>query len=89
MLKKQTKFLYLKKIDPNLLSLLSLTICLRYKKSILDDVPGVGKSRKTALLRHFKTFKAIREATVEELAAAPSMNKVAAEALYNSIREKK
>lgn len=61
----------------------------RYKKSILDDVPGVGKSRKTALLRHFKTFKAIREATVEELAAAPSMNKPAAEALYNSIREKK
>ena len=35
--------------------------------STLDDIPGVGKKRRDDLLRHFKTVKQIREATVEEL----------------------
>ena len=61
----------------------------RIKKSILDDVPGIGKARKNALLKHFKTFKAIKEASIEELAAAPTMNRAAAEALYESIRKEK
>src|SRR5205814_817022 len=37
--------------------------------SRLDDIPGVGPARKKALLRKFGSVKAIREATVEELAA--------------------
>ncbi len=39
----------------------------RQIKSILDEVPGVGKSAKRALLTHFGKIAAIRTATVEEL----------------------
>ena len=37
--------------------------------SALDDVPGVGSRRKAALLKHFGTLKAVREASAEEIAA--------------------
>ena len=39
----------------------------RMKGSVLDDIPGVGPTRKAALLRHFKSIKAIRGATVAQL----------------------
>jgi excinuclease ABC subunit C len=44
---------------------------LREKKigSKLDDIKGVGEARRNALLKHFKTIKAIEAATYEELAA--------------------
>ncbi len=51
-------------------------------KSVLMEVPGVGKARRTALLKHFGSLKRIREATLEEIAQAPSMNKSAAEAVF-------
>ncbi|MBI2966069.1 MAG: excinuclease ABC subunit UvrC [Chloroflexi bacterium] len=44
-------------------------------KSALDLVPGVGPKRKRQLLRQFGSVKAIREATVEELASAPGMTR--------------
>ncbi len=47
-------------------------------KSKLDDIPGIGPKRKTALLRHFGSITRIRAASVEELAAAPGMNRAAA-----------
>lgn len=37
--------------------------------SALENIPGVGEKRRNALLKHFKTVKAIREADVSELAA--------------------
>ncbi len=36
--------------------------------STLDDVPGIGPSRKRALLKRFGTFAGVRQASVEELA---------------------
>jgi excinuclease ABC subunit C len=42
--------------------------------SVLDNVPGVGPRRKSALLRHFGSVQRIREASREELAAATGMN---------------
>ena len=51
-------------------------------KSILDDIPGVGDKRRKALMRHFKSLEAIREADVEELAAVESMNLSAAQKVY-------
>ena len=39
----------------------------RVKGSALDEIPGVGEARRTALLKQFKSIKAIREASVEEL----------------------
>lgn len=51
--------------------------------SELLEIEGIGKSRAAALLKHFKTVKAIKNATVEELCAAPSMTRTAAEKVYN------
>ena len=50
-------------------------------KSILDDVPGIGETRRNALLQHFGSLQKIRAASVEEIALAPGMNKKAAEQL--------
>ncbi len=50
-------------------------------RSILDDIPGIGPKRRLALIRHFKSIEAIREASVEEIAAAPGMNLKTAEAV--------
>jgi excinuclease ABC subunit C len=43
--------------------------------SALDSVPGIGPRRKRALLRQFGSVKAIREASVSELATAKGMTK--------------
>jgi excinuclease ABC subunit C len=48
-------------------------------RSALDEVPGVGPKRKKALLRKFGSLKAVREATVEEIAATPGFNRAVAE----------
>ncbi|MGD2206949.1 MAG: helix-hairpin-helix domain-containing protein, partial [Anaerolineae bacterium] len=53
--------------------------------SILDDVPGIGPKRRSALLKHFGSIKAIRQASVEELAAVPSMTRKAAEQVKGSL----
>ncbi len=42
--------------------------------SALDTIPGIGLIRKRALLRKFGSVQAIREASIEELAAAKGMN---------------
>jgi excinuclease ABC subunit C len=38
-------------------------------QSVLENIPGIGEGRKKALLRHFGSLKAVREATAEALAA--------------------
>lgn len=50
--------------------------------STLTQIEGVGEKRAKALLHHFRTVKAIAEATQEELAAAPGMTKPAAAKVY-------
>ena len=52
-------------------------------KSILDDIPGIGQARRKALMRQFKDIETVRRASVEELAAAPQMNRRAAQAVYD------
>lgn len=56
-------------------------------KSILDDIPGIGDTRRKALMRHFKSIDAIREAQVEELAEIPGMNQKAAQNVYEFFRK--
>ena len=51
------------------------------RESVLDDVPGIGPAKKKALLRHFGSLAAMRQASEEELAAAPGMTAGLAEAL--------
>ena len=57
----------------------------RVKASALDAVPGVGEKRKEQLLRHFKSLKAIKAATQEELAEA--VGKATAEKIYHHFHE--
>lgn len=52
-------------------------------RSVLDEITGIGATRRRELLRHFKNIEAIRTASLEELSAAPSMNKKSAESVYN------
>ena len=51
-------------------------------KSVLDEIPGIGPARRKALMRHFQSLEAIREADVETLADVPSMNRAAAEKVW-------
>ncbi len=51
--------------------------------SILDDIEGIGPSRRKALLLHFKDVDAIKNASIEELSQVPGMNKKAAQAVYD------
>ena len=51
-------------------------------RSVLDEIEGIGATRRKALLRSFGTVEAIRDASEEELAHAPSMNRAAAARVY-------
>ena len=51
--------------------------------SVLDEIPGVGPSRRKALMMRFPSLDAIRQADVKELADTPSMNVKAAQAVYD------
>lgn len=51
--------------------------------SILDDIEGIGPTRRKALMRTFKSFEAIRDASFEELANAESMNARSAQQVYD------
>ncbi len=54
-------------------------------RSALDVIPGIGKKRKAALLRHFKTVDKIREATAEEIREVPGMTRAAADAVKHHL----
>jgi excinuclease ABC subunit C len=51
-------------------------------RSVLDDIPGVGPKRRTALLRHFGGLARIRRATLEELTETTGINTPTAQAVY-------
>lgn len=50
--------------------------------SILDDIPGIGDTRRKALMKHLKSIEAVQAADVEELAQIPGMNRAAAENVF-------
>jgi excinuclease ABC subunit C len=53
--------------------------------SLFDDVPGIGPARRAALLRRFGSVRALRDASVEEIAAAPLMSTALAERLKSAL----
>ena len=55
-------------------------------RSQLDQIPGIGEKRRTALLQTFKSLKRVREATIEELEAA--VPHIAAQAVYDYFHSK-
>ncbi|MBX9934826.1 MAG: excinuclease ABC subunit UvrC [Methylobacterium sp.] len=52
-------------------------------KNPLDEIGGIGPSRKRALLHHFGTVKAIERAAFEDLAKTPGVNAATARAVYD------
>ena len=53
----------------------------------LDEVAGVGPTRKRALLRHFGTAKAVSRAGVEDLMTVEGVSRALAEAIYDHFHE--
>ncbi len=51
--------------------------------SPLDEVPGVGPARKKALLMHFGTARAVRDASLEDLTRAPGVSETVARVVYD------
>ena len=49
----------------------------------LDEVPGIGPSRKKALLMHFGSAKAVRGAALEDLERAPGISRAMAQAIHD------
>ncbi len=55
------------------------------QRSVLDSIPGVGPSRKRALLRKFGSVRALQDASVEEIAATDGLSRRLAETVKRSI----
>ncbi|RYX83779.1 excinuclease ABC subunit UvrC [bacterium] len=54
-------------------------------KSLLDDIPGIGETRRNALLTHFGSLQKIRAASVDEIAAVPGMTRPLAEKMQEML----
>ena len=52
-------------------------------QSVLDEIKGIGKTRKNSLLQHFKGIDALRQATISELEEIPGIPKDVASNIYN------
>ncbi|MFC5503884.1 MULTISPECIES: excinuclease ABC subunit UvrC [Hyphomicrobiales] len=52
-------------------------------KNPLDEIPGIGPTRKRALLLHFGTVKAIKRAKLDDLMRAPGVNAATAKAVHD------
>lgn len=57
--------------------------------SLLDDIEGIGPTRRKALLKHFKSLENIRDASLDALEQAPSMNVKSAKQVYDFFHESK
>ena len=57
----------------------------RVRQSALDAVPGIGPKRKRALLRKFGSVKALRAASIEEIAATQGVSRRLAETVKRSL----
>ncbi len=50
--------------------------------SILDDISGIGPTRRRALMKYFQSLEAIQAADIEEIMKVPAMNRQSAEQVY-------
>ncbi|KJK34582.1 excinuclease ABC subunit C [Streptomyces variegatus] len=53
----------------------------RFRSSPLDDVPGLGDTRKQALLKHFGSLKKLRSATIDQMCEVPGIGRKTAETI--------
>jgi excinuclease ABC subunit C len=57
----------------------------RMLRSPLENIKGIGKTRRLVLLKHFGSVDAVRQASVDELSALKGMNRKAAEELKKAL----
>lgn len=55
------------------------------KRSVLEDIPGVGPKRRRELLRHFGGIQEIQRASVEEIAKVSTISLTIAEEIYSAL----
>lgn len=55
--------------------------------SVLDDIPGIGPSRRKALMKKYQSLDEMKKATQEDLADTESMNEKTAEAVYEFLHK--
>ncbi|MCW8099269.1 excinuclease ABC subunit UvrC [Streptomyces tauricus] len=53
----------------------------RFRASPLDDVPGLGETRKQALIKHFGSVKKLRSATIDQICEVPGIGRKTAESI--------
>ncbi|MGW2449088.1 excinuclease ABC subunit UvrC [Streptomyces sp. NPDC001675] len=53
----------------------------RFRAGPLDDVPGLGDTRKQALIKHFGSVKRLRSATIEQIQEVPGIGRKTAETI--------
>lgn len=56
--------------------------------STLEEIPGIGKKRRIALMKHFKDINKIKTATIEELMKVDGINKTAAQNIVDYYSDK-
>ncbi|MBQ0926501.1 excinuclease ABC subunit UvrC [Saccharopolyspora endophytica] len=59
----------------------------RMTSSTLDAIPGLGETRRAALLKHFGSVKKLRQASVEDIVAVPGIGRSTAETVHAALAE--
>ncbi|MEX2395282.1 MAG: excinuclease ABC subunit UvrC, partial [Actinomycetota bacterium] len=57
------------------------------RRSVLDEIPGVGKERKMNLLKWFGSVEGLKKATVDEIRAVPGIPRHVAEAIHKRLEK--
>jgi excinuclease ABC subunit C len=57
------------------------------RRSLLDDIPGVGRTRKTSLMKWFGSVEALQRATVDEIRAVPGIPRHLAETIHRRFQK--
>ncbi|MGI8307225.1 excinuclease ABC subunit UvrC [Saccharopolyspora hattusasensis] len=57
----------------------------RMTSSTLDAIPGLGETRRAALLKHFGSVRKLRQAGVDEIAAVPGIGRRTAETVHSAL----
>ncbi|MBI4691664.1 MAG: excinuclease ABC subunit UvrC [Nitrospirae bacterium] len=59
----------------------------RTMKSVLEDIPGIGKKRRLALLRYFGSIEGVKKASLDEIAGIKGFNRKVAEKIVEGLKE--
>ncbi len=58
-------------------------------RSVLDEIPDIGKERKKILLKHFGSVRQVKNSSVDDLQNVPGIGKELAEKIYTGLRHYK